>query len=166
MLCVLSHCFTLRSKIQISVCRKRNKPLKWTPFKANISLAVYIFSPLAPVVCPGGDEGLPRASPAALSRHLAPEPEPLTGQTSAPAPTPRATRNLNVLTYSAFNHILSKKGLLRNHENNESRVHVSELPFGRGFLAPIGAQGVTMSVCPCGTSLSRAVNLHHSGSNL
>ena len=33
------------------------------------------------------------------------------------------------------------------------------------YLAPIGAQEVTMSVCPsvhlCGTNLSRAVNLHH-----
>ena len=34
------------------------------------------------------------------------------------------------------------------------------------FLAPTGAQGVTIFVRPCGSNLSRAVNLHHSGSNL
>ena len=36
--------------------------------------------------------------------------------------------------------------------------------YPRKFLAPIGAQGVTMSVRLCGTSLSRAVDLHLSRS--
>ena len=43
--------------------------------------------------------------------------------------------------------------------NNQQSLSIKVL-----FLAPIGAQGVTMSVCPsvclCGTNLSRAVNLH------
>ena len=34
------------------------------------------------------------------------------------------------------------------------------------FLAPTEAQGVTICVCPFGSSLSRAVNLDHSGSNI
>ena len=42
--------------------------------------------------------------------------------------------------------------------------------FGIGFLAPTGAQEVTIcvrpSVRPLRSNLSRAVNLHHSGSNL
>ena len=42
--------------------------------------------------------------------------------------------------------------------------------FRQCFLAPIGAQGVTMSVrpsvCSCGTKCSRALNFHLSGSDL
>ena len=34
------------------------------------------------------------------------------------------------------------------------------------LLAPSEAQGITMSVCLCGTSLSKALNLHLSGSDL
>ena len=34
------------------------------------------------------------------------------------------------------------------------------------FLAPTGAQEMLMCVRSFGSSLSRAVNLHHSGSNL
>ena len=34
------------------------------------------------------------------------------------------------------------------------------------FLAPIGAQETLMFVCMYDSNLSRAVNLHHSGSNL
>ena len=42
-----------------------------------------------------------------------------------------------------------------------------QFPSGdASFWLRQGAQGVTMSVCLSGDKLSRAVNIHHSGSNL
>ena len=53
-----------------------------------------------------------------------------------------------------------------NLRNNLSFQHMAHLPVSRfqvsQFLAPSGAQGVTMSVCLYGTKLSRALNLHYS----
>ena len=77
------------------------------------------------------------------------------------------------LEQSIFIFLRESNQAVREHsESNQSmkiRVIQSE-PLNTSFLAPTGPQGVTMcvrpSVRPFGSNLSRAVNLHHSGSNL
>ena len=53
-------------------------------------------------------------------------------------------------------------GSIVKQSNKLENLNLNKLDF----LAPTGAQEMLMLVCMFASNLSRAVNLHHSGSNL